>query len=185
MPLASKKSKGVNSDALNADITRQQWEDYKTRFYPIEQKVLTGLSPETQAVDMQARIDRTDQTVDSQFGTARGITDRNMARYGLVPTADQTRSENRSFGLNRDLTKIGAENATRTAAQDRTDKMMLDTIQTGRDIATGAATSASSAAGLYGQRKTANSQLAAQQKSQNNQDIGTAASLAYLAYLAW
>jgi hypothetical protein len=174
-----------NADKLNARITRESWEDYKKRFYPIEQEQIASLTPEARAAAMDKRMVDVDKSVDTQYGVARGITDRGIARLGLKPTADQQESMDRKFDTGAGLQKIGLQNATRTAAMDRDENMMLNTIQTGRDVAAGASTSAASAAQLGLQRKAAQDQLDAQERAQTTQDVGTAASLAYLAYLAW
>ena len=64
----------------------------------------------------------------------RGIADRNLSRYGISPTQDQSASRDRMAGLDQVLAQVDAQNNLMATADQRKDKIMtggIDTMNTG------------------------------------------------------
>jgi hypothetical protein len=128
---------GISSDDKNyasktrAAITREQWEDYKERFQPYEDRLAAiynngGL--------LEGEAERIPEAVNQSFSTMRGIADRNLSRYGISPTQDQSASRDRMAGLDQVLAQVDAQNNLMATADQRKDKIMtggIDTMNTG------------------------------------------------------
>lgn len=63
----------------NANISKDQWDRYKTAFIPVEDSLI---AESMQAPDIQGARDRASADVVQAFSKARGITTRNLARMG-------------------------------------------------------------------------------------------------------
>tara|TARA_R110000803_G_scaffold106733_1_gene174817 strand:+ start:9264 stop:9836 length:573 start_codon:yes stop_codon:yes gene_type:complete len=136
-PATTTNSFGINStdkdyaSKTRAAITREQWEDYKARFQPYEDRLAAiynngGL--------LEGEAERIPEAVNQSFSTMRGIADRNLSRYGITPTSDQSVSRDRMAGLDQVLAQVDAQNNLMATADQRKDKIMtggIDTMNTG------------------------------------------------------
>lgn len=102
-----------------ADLTRQQWEGFKTRYLPVQDELLT-LANSDQLVTEQ--LDRNKFNVDNSFSLAKQGEDIRMGRYGLTPE-NSTQSKNNT-GLLKSLTTASVNNETRGAAEDLQTKII-------------------------------------------------------------
>jgi hypothetical protein len=123
----------VNSEGgageINAAITREQWEDYKARFQPYEDRLAAifkngGL--------MEGEAERIPEAVNQSFDTMRGIADRRLSRYGIAPNKDQTTSRDRMASLDKAIASVDAKNNLWATADERQDKIMTGGIDTMR-----------------------------------------------------
>ena len=73
-------------DAL-ADLSREQWEDYKTRYLPVQDELL-ALSQNDQLLTEQ--LARNETNIANSFKTAEQNESMRMGRYGLSSMGTQT-----------------------------------------------------------------------------------------------
>ncbi|QKJ87394.1 hypothetical protein PMPD1_2452 [Paramixta manurensis] len=103
---------GFASDTY-ADINRQQYDDWRQRFYP-KLKQLMDLSTNTQLMDQQ--LGRATDTGQQALKSGLVGQANQMARYGV---AQNTNPQDNSLGLKTALATAGAKNGIRDAEADR------------------------------------------------------------------
>lgn len=99
-----------------AALTRQQWQDYVANYVPIENTLIkyatnTALPGEAMA--------QASQNVSSAFDAAQAGTERKLAGMGVTMSADEQAAQARSFGLNKSLADVGAQNLAGSAVRAR------------------------------------------------------------------
>lgn len=102
-----------------ADLTRAQWEGFKTRYLPVQDNLLS-LANNDQLVTEQ--LNRNKHNIDNSFSLAKQGEDIRMGRYGL--TADNSKQSNNNTGLLKSLTTASVNNETRSAAEDLQTKII-------------------------------------------------------------
>ena len=103
---------GYASDKF-ADITRQQYADWKARYYPEQQKLMSLATDNTL---MNAQLNRTSENAANAVNTAEQAKTNQLARMGVANT---TNVNDNSSSLNTSLAVAAAENGTRAAAEER------------------------------------------------------------------
>ncbi|MCE9935546.1 hypothetical protein [Aeromonas salmonicida] len=96
-----------------AKITREQYQDWKTRFYPKQQELM-GLATNGQL--LRDQLGRVDQNNQHSLAAAKQATDNRMARMGVATS--QNANDN-SQGLRMALMTAGTENGLREQEQSR------------------------------------------------------------------
>ncbi|AOP42947.1 hypothetical protein [Edwardsiella piscicida] len=96
-----------------ADLTRQQYQDWKKRFYPQLKKMMDYAAGDRLLSDQLSRADR--HTQNSLRSALSGQVNQ-MARYGAPAARDP---QDNSLGLRTALAHAGAKNSIRGAAEDR------------------------------------------------------------------
>lgn len=96
-----------------AKITREQYQDWKTRFYPKQQELM-GLATNGQL--LRDQLGRVDQNNQHSLAAAKQATDNRMARMGVATS--QSANDN-SQGLRMALMTAGTENGLREQEQSR------------------------------------------------------------------
>ena len=96
-----------------AKITREQYQDWKTRFYPKQQELM-GLATNGQL--LRDQLGRVDQNNQHSLAAAKQATDNRMARMGVATS--QNANDN-SQGLRMALMTAGTENGLREQEQAR------------------------------------------------------------------
>ncbi len=104
-----------------ARITRDQWEDYKRRFQPYEDRLAAAYA---NGGLLEGERERIPTAVNQSFDSMRGIADRGLSRYGITSSADETNARDRSMGLNKSLASVDAYNTLYRVADERQDKLM-------------------------------------------------------------
>lgn len=99
-------------DAL-ADLTRQQFEDYKTRFLPVQEE-LFDLATSNQLLDEQMARNKTN--IDNSFAQSEVSESQRLGRYGL--SADNSKQSKANTGLLKSLTTASVNNETRESVDD-------------------------------------------------------------------
>lgn len=97
-----------------AKISRDQWEDYKQRFMPVEKR-LAG------QIGTQSAFDAgfAKRQIPQAFAMQQGALGRDFARLGVTATPDQQAAMEQNMALQRASALVGAENAARLNAEDR------------------------------------------------------------------
>ncbi len=103
---------GVASDTY-AQITRDQYNDWYTRYYPKLQQLMTEATDGTM---LNQSLSRVDQTQQQALNTAVVGQANQAARYGATNNDGGTDT---SLGLKSALATAGAKNGARTANEDR------------------------------------------------------------------
>lgn len=114
------KPKGSSDYAsqLRAKIAREQWADYKTRFQPLEDKLLNFASNKENNIN-KARADAAGR-VETMYGGAQGQTERRLQSYGLQITPEVQGRISKRLGLDKSLANVQAQNM---AARDTENQM--------------------------------------------------------------
>lgn len=155
-----------NPNAIQATISRLQFEDYKNRFRPLEDRLFAAA--ETPIAPTYANRD-----------LIAGIGARDRSRYGVSLDSGEAANLNRGLDLAATLADVGAENTARTATRDQRLNMLTDITGLGRDVVVQSGQSASAAAQMASQRKAQNDAIKSQQLGQTISSIGTGAGLGY------
>lgn len=102
------------SDTMAA-LYRAKWDDYLTRFAPLETELRDSiLSGER----MDSALGRTNASVAQQFGLARADAERNLNRYGVQLTGQRKEAHDASFGLAQASTEAALRNRVRQQVED-------------------------------------------------------------------
>ena len=103
---------GYASDKY-ANIVRQQYTDWKTRYYPEQQKLMSLATDDSL---MNAQLNRTSTNAANSVSSAEQAQGNQMARMGVATT---TNANDNSSSLNTSLAVAAAKNGTRSAAEER------------------------------------------------------------------
>jgi hypothetical protein len=93
---------------LRAKIAREQWEDYKTRFQPIE-NILLDFANDPEKFKGPLR-NQAMETINTQYGLNTAMADRRLGSYGLRMTDEQRNEFGRRNQLDQRLTEVQALN---------------------------------------------------------------------------
>ena len=96
-----------------AQITREQYQDWKNRFYPKQQELMEMA---TNGQLLRDQLGRADQNNQNSLAAAKQATDNRMARMGVATS--QNANDN-SQGLRMSLMTAGTENGLREQEQSR------------------------------------------------------------------
>lgn len=77
---------GDEADHINAELSREQYEDYQQRYQPIEEEYVRSISDPN---FVKNGVDNTRQRMQQSETVNRGITSRNISRAGLNVTPQQ------------------------------------------------------------------------------------------------
>ena len=103
---------GYASDKY-ANITREQYADWKARYYPKQQELMSLATDDTL---MNNQLERTSENAVNAVNTAEQAQTNQMARMGVANT---TNANDNSSSLNKSLAAAAAKNGTRDAAEER------------------------------------------------------------------
>lgn len=117
---------GIASDTL-ARISREQWDDYKNRFIPLENQLINAYdNPQLRAERMTAVTGEAEAASDN----SEAIADRQLSRYGQ--SADSVGND-RASGLTKMTNVVDAQNTNRDKMNAR-DQLLLSGGLTSRGI---------------------------------------------------
>ncbi len=113
------RPEAVSSDQYASNtmsqIHRAEWEDYKSRYLPRLQDSIayaTGDKPITEGVQ------RAGDSVDRAYQTSIGTNQRDLSRYGVSETAEESSNRSRLASISQGAEKVAAQNQTRLQVQD-------------------------------------------------------------------
>ena len=121
---------GINPQAVNAnnpsgyqdtlaDLTRDQWNDFKSRYLPVQNDFL-ALAGNDQLLNEQ--LGRNEQNIDNSFASAKQGESMRLGRYGLSTNDSSQKSNN--TGLLKNLSMASVNNETRGAVDDLQTKII-------------------------------------------------------------
>lgn len=101
-----------------ADLTREQWSDFQTRYLPLQNDLL-ALADNDQLLTEQ--LERNQHNVDNSFSLAEQGESMRLGRYGLSP--DNSKQNDNNTGLLKNLTMASVNNETRSSVDDIQNKI--------------------------------------------------------------
>ncbi len=102
---------------LRAKIAREQWEDYKTRFRPLEDKLL-GLANNRNEFITKNR-EQAVGSVDSAYNQAPDQINRRLTSYGVQVTPEMQDRIGKTLGLQKSLSEVQASNMSDRLSKDQ------------------------------------------------------------------
>jgi len=99
-----------------AKVHRAEWEDYLSRFAPIEDMLFEKYN------DKEGRAEAVETaglTMGTAFDNSKKQTDRTMSRYGMNISEPKQNQRDRKFELKKAAGVAGGKNAMRTAKEDQ------------------------------------------------------------------
>jgi hypothetical protein len=116
--IAGKTSEKGYQDTM-ADLTRDQWNDFKTRYLPV-QKDLFNLATSDQLLTEQ--LGRNKENIESSFANSEQNESMRLGRYGL--DAEKSQQNGNNTNLLKSLTTASVNNETRGAVDDLQNKII-------------------------------------------------------------
>lgn len=104
-----------------AALTRDQWATYVSTFVPLENQLI-DYATDTGRPD--AAMAEASTRVNAAFDAQQGATDRRLRGLGVTLDADEQAAQQKSYGLARSLTDVGAQNLARDLTVRRQQSML-------------------------------------------------------------
>ncbi len=159
-----------------AEMNDWLYQDWETRFKPIEESLLDELANKDKNIAKQA--DAAGQAAKTSYDATLGMSERNMARYGAELDEDQLAAQERSNTMAGQGAQISAQNMARDATSARYDQLQQNMVALGRGVQGTAISGMSSASGMETNRNAQNQQIYGQNQAAGWNALGTAAGLA-------
>jgi len=102
-----------------AQLTRDQWTDFQTRYLPVQNDLLALASNDTLLTE---QLGRNQANVDNSFNLAKQNESMRLGRYGLTP--DSSAQDNTNNSLLKNLTNASVNNETRSSVDDLQNKII-------------------------------------------------------------
>ncbi len=158
-----------------AEMSEWMYNDWETRFQPIEQSLLDEVMNKDEHIAEQAEA-AGDAAVAS-YNATLGMSERNMARYGTEMDADQQAATDRTTAMDAQGAEISAQNMARESAAARYQQLQADMVALGRGVQSTSLGGMQSAAGMEADRNASNQGAYGSHKASQYQAAGTAAAM--------
>lgn len=112
--LSSANGKFSGSENLAA-VTRAEWEDYKSRFAPVEDMLIDEYNNHA---GRELNVNQAGLNAGLAFDKAKSDSDRSLSRYGLNLNPEQQARRNKKYALERTAAMAGAKNTARDEQED-------------------------------------------------------------------
>lgn len=110
------------ASGLRAQIAREQWDDYKTRFQPLENVLLGFANNKDKYINDQ--VGQAQGLVNNQYAGAPDQINRRLTSYGLTTTPDQQQNIDRQLANQKSLALVQGSNIARRTADDQITEIM-------------------------------------------------------------
>lgn len=107
-----------------ASLVRDQWNDYKTRFQPVEQKIIDAMGTGINTTFNEAGQQEAQKAVDTAFTTAKATAGRDQARFGINLTPQQSRAQDTVMQVEKAASMANAKNTATQWDIDRRNAVM-------------------------------------------------------------
>lgn len=126
----------INGSARDtqAALSRADWNDYKTRFFPLEDELISRYNNE--GLRNQAMSESAD-AVNTAFDTNEGVQQRRLSRYGTSLAPDQQAALNRDNNVARVATLTDTRNLTRDTYADLDEQILSGSASSTQSVASG------------------------------------------------
>jgi hypothetical protein len=134
-PEDKKEDKTQSPDYKTAELLRDQYEDWKRTFQPVELSALNDVSMLNQGVLPNA-LNKSEEMVSNTYGAMKGVLERGNAALGISPTEQQLSSSRRLMDLSQSAATATAKNNTRSATR-QLDEMLISGATPNPNVAKG------------------------------------------------
>jgi hypothetical protein len=107
-----------------ASLVRQQWEDYKTRFQPVENKLINEMGTGEHTTFNEAGIAMANRAADTAYSSAADMEQRDRQRLGQGLTGLQLQAQQSNNNMARSVGTATAVNQASQADIDRKNAVM-------------------------------------------------------------
>lgn len=106
----------MSASDLYAQLTRQQWQDYVSRFIPIENELIEyAMNPET----VRQNVAKAQAGIGQAFTTQQGVTERRLRANQQTLTGEEKAAADQQTGLSKSLAEVQAANTARQVTVQR------------------------------------------------------------------
>ena len=127
----SNRNSDTYAQDTNAWLHRQQWQDYKDRFQPVEKELID----DTMGTELlNQRLSAITATSQDSFGAAEIDAEVTRGRFGIQQSQEGAAAQKRQMALGQSKAIADGKNNTRTAIYDRN----MDTLAGGSSVANSA-----------------------------------------------
>jgi hypothetical protein len=102
-----------------AALIRAQWSDYKQRFRPVEDKLISDMGSGIHSKFNQEGLENAQKSVNTAYGGAVDMQNRDMARMGITNNAQQQQAMDATVDINKSQSMDNATNSARQWDIDR------------------------------------------------------------------
>jgi hypothetical protein len=121
---ATPESFDRNASNKRADLVRQQWDDYKTRLQPVENKLITDMGTGNHTAFNDAGVATAQRAADTAYTSAADMENRDRARMGQGLSATQAQAQQTNNDMARSAGTATAVNTASQADIDRKNTVM-------------------------------------------------------------
>lgn len=93
-----------------AGLVREQWQDYQTRFQPVENQIINEMGSGKNTTLNAGNVARAQAGTDTAYSNAAGSMNRDYQRYGQGMTQNQDQALMTNFNTNLAASKANATN---------------------------------------------------------------------------
>ena len=102
-----------------AALIRTQWDDYKKRFRPVENKLIQDMGTGIHTTFNQEGLETAQKSVNTAYGSAVDMQNRDMSRMGAANTVQQQQAMDTTVDINKSQSMDNATNSARQWDIDR------------------------------------------------------------------
>lgn len=165
-----------DADAIFANITRQQYDDFYKNFGELETNLLA------RSQNDQTLVDQAKKDAPKAAQISSGVAQRNANRYGLAQLPDMLKAQGASTARAGALGTSDAVNNARVAQKDLNDGLVTKLVEIGSGVSGSALSQLGSAAADATARKNAYTQAKANSQANTYNALGTLGSAAIAAF---
>lgn len=165
-----------DADDIYANLTRQQYDDFKKDFGAFEDSLIS------RAQNDQSLVDQAKKDTVKASGLTKGIAERNASRFGIGMTPDMIKARDTNLQRQNTLGGVDAVNNARFAQKDLNDSLIGSLVDIGAGVNSSALGALGSAASTATSRKNAYTQAKSQSESNTYSTIGSLGAAAMLAF---
>jgi hypothetical protein len=166
---------------MRSDIARDQYEQYKKFYRPIEDQAFNYINNQEQ---QRADVAEAAQYADTAFDAVQGASKRSLGRYGISPSAEAQKNFAADTARDKTLAGIDTKNRAREAVGQRVDSLNENMINIGKGVQSGADQTMNSWVQLQNMNNQSKAQDKAASAANRNMMIGTGASIVASAMMA-
>ncbi len=163
---------------MQGRISREQYEDYKQYYGPIEDETISYLTDDKK---QQGEVTKAGELAGKAFDSTSAATRRNIGRYGISASKEVTANLAKDSARDKTLAQVGAKNTMRDVIDQRKTALSEEMIGIGKGIKSDYEKSMSAWTQMEGTQNQINANEKAASAANRNAMIGTAASLAITA----
>lgn len=178
---ANANNAAADAASQQAQIAREQYDDWKTDFLPLQRDLTTMARNAGSPAELERNAELASGDVTQAFGRARGDLSARLASMGVDPSSAKYATQFSRFGLGEAAASAGAQNKARTDTMDKAKAFKMDVYGLGKNLPATASAGLSSAA-------STNSMIAgnlANNASRNAAGIGSLVQTAMPGIMKW